>query len=99
MINTPFKEMAASVPKEIMTEADMSFAISDRLNELIKSRGMTKKEFAEAIGCRPSEVTKWLSGQQNFTIRTLARLSTFFGEPLVCVVDSEIESVCSSNAS
>ncbi|MBO5853902.1 MAG: helix-turn-helix transcriptional regulator, partial [Bacteroidales bacterium] len=42
-----------------------------------------KKEFAEAIGKRPSEVTKWLSGQHNFTLRTLAMLSTFFGESLV----------------
>ncbi len=46
---------------------------------------MTKKEFATAFGCRSSEVTKWLSGQQNFTIRTLAKLSIFFEEPLVVI--------------
>lgn len=84
-INTPFKEMIASVPANIQAEVDLSFAIAKRLDGLIKSHGMTKKEFATAFGCRPSEVTKWLSGQQNFTIRTLARLSTFFGEPLVSV--------------
>ncbi len=84
-ISTSFEEMVSAVPQEIITESELSFAISDKLNDLIKGRGMTKKEFAAAIGCRPSEVTKWLSGQQNFTIRTLAKLSTFFGEPLVTV--------------
>ncbi len=28
-------------------------------------------------------ITKWLSGQHNITLRTIAQLSAFFGEPLV----------------
>ncbi len=82
-IQTTFNEMVASVPSYMRLEAELSFAIADRLDALIKSRGMTKKDFAAAIGCRPSEVTKWLSGQQNFTIRTIAKISAFFNEPLV----------------
>ena len=54
-----------------------------KIDFLIKNRGLSKKEFAEAIGKRPSEVTKWLSGQHNFTLRTLAMLSTFFGQSLI----------------
>ncbi len=84
-INASFNEMVSSVPVNIQAEVDLSFAIADRLDSLIKSHGMTRKEFATAFGCRPSEVTKWLSGQQNFTIRTLAKLAAFFGEPLVSV--------------
>ena len=30
-----------------------------------------------------AEVTKWLSGQHNFTIRTLAMLSAYFDEALI----------------
>ena len=67
----------------IKAEIDLSFAIAERLESLIKEKGLSKKEFADAIGKRPSEVTKWLSGQHNFTLRTLAMLSTFFGESLV----------------
>jgi transcriptional regulator with XRE-family HTH domain len=48
-------------------------------------RGLSKLEFAQALGKRPSEVTKWLSGQHNFTIRTLALLLAFFGKSLVRV--------------
>lgn len=80
-----FKEMLAEVPAEINAEMDLSFAIATRLDALIKENGLSKKEFAEAIGKRPSEVTKWLSGQHNFTLRTISMLSTFFNETLVTV--------------
>ncbi|MDE6548376.1 MAG: helix-turn-helix domain-containing protein, partial [Muribaculaceae bacterium] len=40
---------------------------------------------ADAIGKRPSEITRWLSGEHNFTISTLAMLSSFFGQPIITV--------------
>ena len=49
-------------------------------------RGLSKVEFAQALGKRPSEVTKWLSGQHNFTLRTISLLSAFFGEELIMVI-------------
>ena len=89
-MKTPFKQMLAAVPADIQQEVDLEFAISNRINELMVQRGLTKLEFtklefAQALGKRPSEVTKWLSGQHNFTIRTLSALSEFFGESLVRV--------------
>ncbi len=86
-IQNTFDEMIASFPPHMRMEADLSFAIADRLDSLIKSRGLSKKDFAAAIGSRPSEVTKWLSGQQNFTIRTIAKISAFFNEPLIMAVE------------
>lgn len=84
-INNVFQQMVASVPKEVAAEIDLSFAIADEIYALMKERGLTKKQFAEALGKKPSEVTKWLSGQHNFTIRTLSMLSTFFNKPLIRV--------------
>ena len=82
-INSTFKQMVAEVPADVKIEVDLSFAIADRIDALIKKKGLTKKEFADSIGKRPSEVTKWLSGQHNFTIRTLAMLSNYFDEALI----------------
>ena len=78
-------EMLGTIPEAVMNEGDLSFQISDRINELMRQRGLTKKQFADALGRRPSEVTKWLSGQHNFTIATLGMLSAFFGKPIVTV--------------
>ena len=82
-INDKFQQMVASVPQDISMEIDLSFAIAKEIETLMHEKGLTKKQFADALGKKPSEVTKWLSGQHNFTIRTLAMLSSFFGRPLV----------------
>lgn len=84
-VDYSFDEMLAAVPQQIQQEVDMEFAISNRINDLMEKRGLSKMAFAQALGKRPSEITKWLSGQHNFTIKTLSMLSTFFGEPLVSV--------------
>lgn len=84
-MKTSFKQMLKAVPADIHQEVELEFAISNRINDLITQRGLSKIEFAQALGKRPSEVTKWLSGQHNFTIRTLSALSAFFGESLIRV--------------
>lgn len=85
-INDKFQQMLSNVPQDIITEIDLSFAISTEINNLMQKHGLTKKQFADALGKKPSEITKWLSGQHNFTIRTLAMLSNFFGTPIIHTV-------------
>ena len=77
--------MVGQVPKEIKEELDLSFAISSKIDALMQERGLSKKQFADQIGKRPSEITRWLSGQHNFTVSTLAMLSTFFGKSIISV--------------
>ena len=74
------------IPKVEREEARLSFEISNRLASLMQARGLSKKQFADAIGKRPSEVTRWLSGEHNFTIATIAMLSSFFNQPIIKVV-------------
>lgn len=78
-------EMLGPIPENVQAEVDLSFEISDRIDALMRQRGLSKKQFADALGRRPSEITKWLSGEHNFTISTLAMLSSFFGKPIITV--------------
>lgn len=79
------EEMLGPIPANFQAEVDLSSEISDRIDALMRQRGLSKKQFADALGRRPSEITKWLSGQHNFTIATLAMLSSFFGQPIITV--------------
>lgn len=79
------EEMLGTIPENIQAEVNLSFEISDRIDALMRQRGLSKKQFADALGRRPSEITKWLSGEHNFTISTLAMLSSFFGQPIITV--------------
>ncbi|MBQ8222176.1 MAG: helix-turn-helix transcriptional regulator [Bacteroidales bacterium] len=87
-IDLTFKDMVSQIPSDIKMEVDLSFAIAKRLDCMISKHGLSKKEFAEAIGKRPSEVTKWLSGQHNFTIKTIAMISAYFEESMIIVPEN-----------
>lgn len=79
------RELLRDISPAERVEARLSFQISNRIDYLMQERSLTKKQFADAIGKRPSEITRWLSGEHNFTISTLAMLATFFGQPIVTV--------------
>ena len=83
--NISLQEIFNENPVEKREETRLSFAISNRLAALMQERGLNKKQLAEALGKRPNEITRWLSGEHNFTISTLAMLSTFFGKSIINV--------------
>lgn len=84
-VNISLQEIFNEIPREKREETGLSFAISNRLDALMHEKGLNKKQFAEALGKRPNEITRWLSGEHNFTISTLAMLSSFFGQPIITV--------------
>ena len=45
--------------------------LAARIDDAIKAKGWKPKNFAEALGKSPSEISKWLSGTHNFTADTL----------------------------
>ena len=83
--NISLQEIFNEIPVEKREETRLSFAISNRLAALMQERGLNKKQLAEALGKRPNEITRWLTGEHNFTISTLAMLSTFFGKSIINV--------------
>jgi antitoxin component HigA of HigAB toxin-antitoxin module len=81
----PLRELLGDISPEDRAQTRLSFEISNKLDALMQERGLSKKQFADAIGKRPSEITRWLSGEHNFTIATIGMLSVFFGKPIVTV--------------
>ena len=70
-----FKETLASIPQDVEKQVDWSFAIADKIAARLKELGLSQKDFALMVGKTQAEVSRWLSGTHNFTIRTLAKIS------------------------
>ncbi|MBP3757295.1 MAG: helix-turn-helix transcriptional regulator [Prevotella sp.] len=83
--NQVFRDCLSHVDDNIRAEFNLSFEIADRINTLLKKKGLSQKELAERMGKRESEISKWLSGRHNFTTKTLAGISLALGEPVVSV--------------
>jgi len=60
-----------------------SMLLAASISKAIKSKGLTKSEFAEKMGKNPSVVTKWLSGVHNFTSDTLTDIQQVLGISLL----------------
>ena len=80
-----FLECLGNVSKDISIEIDLSFDIANRIDNLLTERGVSQKEFAELMGKRESEISKWLKGTHNFTLRTLAKISAVLDSPIIQV--------------
>ncbi len=51
----------------------LKYDISEQLYELMKEKGLTKKELAEKMGVTPAYVTK-IFGAENVSLRTIAKV-------------------------
>ena len=60
-------------------------AIAARIDDILKQKGWKKKELADKLGKRPSEITKWLSGTHNFTTDILTEIEIVTGESIISV--------------
>lgn len=78
-----FQDELNEIPDDVKKEVDWSFAIADRIEKLLNDRNITHKEWASQIGKTEAEVSRWVSGTHNFTLRTLAKISIALGEDLI----------------
>lgn len=78
-----FQRILDETPKEVEIFVDWYADLVVRINELLAEQNINKKELAKKMDKKPSEISKWLSGEHNFTLRSLAKLSAELGEPLL----------------
>lgn len=80
-----FIDTLESIPKDIDKQVCWSMAISDVIANTLKSKGMSQKDFARLSGKTETEVSRWLSGTHNFTLSTLAKISSILDKDLINV--------------
>ena len=84
--NPIFRECLSKVSDKATAEFNLSFEIANRIDSILKRKGMTQKELAAKMGKRESEISKWLTGRHNFTTNTIAGISSALGEPIILIV-------------
>lgn len=80
-----FDECLAQVSDDIKMELDMSFALADKIDSVLKEKNITQKELAKRMGKTETEVSRWLCGTHNFTLRTIAKISSALGINLISI--------------
>lgn len=81
--------MKRTVEAEILARRKRT---AEEIRDALEASGMSRKEFASKMGRQPSEVTKWLSGNHNFTSDLLAEISAVLSCPISGAEDRVQES-------
>ena len=80
-----FQQEIAKVPTDLRLELDLSFSIADKIDKILQRKGMTQKEFAKRMNKTEAEVSRWLSGTHNFTLKTLAKITSVLEEKIIVI--------------
>ena len=80
-----FDECLAQVPDDVKMELDMSFALADKIDMILREKNISQKQLAKKMGKTEAEVSRWLGGTHNFTLRTIAKISEALGVKLLTI--------------
>lgn len=73
-----FKDIASFFatrgPEDIERFVDKGLDISQQILAAMKEKGWTQKDLASALGKSDPEISKWLSGTHNLTLRSIAKI-------------------------
>jgi len=76
-------EVLSKTPKESKVFISKSMEIAYQISLVLKDHGVNQKYLADALGKSEPEISKWLSGTHNFTVRTLAAIEAALGREIV----------------
>ena len=87
--NFRLEERRKLIPTEIDLFVTRSFDIVDRIHEILSSKNLDQKDLAALLDKQESEISKWMSGTHNFTIKTITRIEKVLGSTIVKVLRKE----------
>jgi Helix-turn-helix. len=84
--SSKLKELIDEVTPLEMEQTKTKMQLAARIEDCMRNKGWNKSQFAEQFGKNPSEITKWLSGTQNFTIDVLIEIAHTLGVELTLLL-------------
>ncbi|SHG16381.1 Helix-turn-helix [Salegentibacter echinorum] len=70
---------------EIEKLTERNLAISNKVQVILNQRGIKQKEFAAMLNKKPSEVSKWLSGLHNLTLKSIIKMEVALDIDLISI--------------
>lgn len=77
-------------PEENLLFVDYSMALASRIATILEAKNMKQKDLARLLNKTEPEISKWLSGTHNFTLRSLAKIEAVLGESLLSRVSPNL---------
>jgi len=74
------------VPADVQRFADINVDIAVQVGEYLKEKGWTQKDLADALGKSEAEISKWLSGMHNLTLKSITKMEVALGKEIILTI-------------
>lgn len=75
--------LASQIDEREYKRIKSRMGLAAKISDLLKEKGLSQKEFAQIMGKKPSEISKWLTGNHNFTHDTLVDIQDILDTSLI----------------
>lgn len=82
-IKTEVKNFLETTEDSLKYFLDHSMGIAASIDDFLNEKRMTQRELADKMNKKESEISRWLSGDHNFTLETIAKIEEALGEQII----------------
>lgn len=79
------KRIYDETPADIKIFVRKHSDIAVRVYQLLQEKGWSQKDLANKLDKTQSEISKWLNGEHNFTLKSIAKLEAELGAEIIYV--------------
>jgi antitoxin component HigA of HigAB toxin-antitoxin module len=76
-------DIEQQTPPESVRFIEQSLAMANYIECLLSDKGLKQKDLADKMGKSEAEISKWLSGTHNFTLRSIAKIEAVLNESII----------------
>lgn len=70
-------------PADLERFVDKNLDISQQVLFLLKEKGWSQHDLAQKLGKSDAEISKWLSGSHNLTLRSITKMEAILGADII----------------
>jgi antitoxin component HigA of HigAB toxin-antitoxin module len=76
-------EIEQQTPPEFVRFIEQSLAMANHIEILLSDKGLKQKDLADKLGKSEAEISKWLSGTHNFTLRSITKIEAVLNDTII----------------
>lgn len=85
------EEALSEIKPENQRYVDKNLDIVEQINHLLKEKGWTQKILAQKLNKTESEISKWLSGMHNLTLKSITNIETVLEDDIIVTPQQVVE--------
>jgi len=80
------------VSDDLKRFVDHSFDVVDQIHDILDQQSRTQRDLAKMLGKKESEISKWMQGTHNFTIKSIAKIESVLGQSIITTRQKAVKS-------